>query len=119
MRSTLKESPDPSGWKGNVFYPDGIKGHGFGIEIAHGGRVWFPIVKADSEPTQHTTQETVQHWQEPVASHKRIHSPTPLADVTDNSASYCPICGSLVPGKRSDRRYCSTKCRKRSSRRNH
>jgi hypothetical protein len=108
-----------SGWKGNIFYPGGLDSNGFGIEIAPGGRVWFPIVKADSEPTQQITQEAGQAWQEPSAGSKVVHFPIPQSDVTDNSASYCPICGSPVPGKRSDRRYCSAKCRKKASRENH
>lgn len=105
-----------SGWKGNIFYPAGLDGNGFGIEVLANGRVWFPMVKTDSEPTQQTILETGQVWQEPVAGQKVVHFPTPLADVTDNSARFCLICSSMVPGKRLDRRYCSAKCRKKASR---
>jgi hypothetical protein len=46
-------------------------------------------------------------------SSKVIHPDTPQQNVTDN---LCVICGSLVPGKRIDRHYCSARCRKRASR---
>jgi hypothetical protein len=87
---------DLSGWKGNVFYPDGVNGRGFGIDVAPDGRVWFPMVEADSEPTPKTTLETSQGEQELVAIHKAVHLPTLPPDVTDNSGNCCLICGNPV-----------------------
>lgn len=113
MRSKVKDLKDAPGWKGNVFYPDGPDGNGFGIEILPDGRVWFPMLKADNDKVQKASPETCQLSQEPVSTNSGIYLSTLMQNVTDNS---CVICGNPVLGKRLDRQYCSAKCRKRASR---
>ena len=113
LKSKYKGPKEATGWQGNIFYPDGPDGSGFGIEVLPDGRVWFPMLKADQEPTPNIYPETSQPLQEPVSIPKGIHLPIPLPNVTDNS---CIICGKSVPGKRVDRKYCSARCRKVASR---
>lgn len=60
-----------------------------------------------------TASNTAQTAPEPVTQFPTIHLPTPTKNVTDN---YCLICGSPVPGKRLDRKFCSARCRKAASR---
>ncbi len=54
-----------------------------------------------------------------VAKPAAVHPTTPGQNVTDNTPitpkNLC-FCGSIIPGKRIDRRYCSPKCRKQASR---
>jgi hypothetical protein len=113
MKKQNNELKVSNGWRGNVYYPDGPDGNGFGIEILPDGRVWFPMLKADNDKVQKASLETCQPLQETVSTANGIYLSTLMQNVTDNS---CLICGSPVPGKRLDRRYCSAKCRKRASR---
>lgn len=113
MKQQNNELKVSNGWKGNVYYPDGPDGNGFGIEILPDGQVWFPMLKTDNDKSQKVASETSQPLQESVSTSNGIYLSTLMQNVTDNS---CLICGSPVPGKRLDRRYCSAKCRKRASR---
>jgi len=53
-----KEIKEPSGWQGNIFYPDGPGGQGFGIEILPNGRVWFPCISSVGKNIQGMRQES-------------------------------------------------------------
>ena len=57
MKLRIKELKEPSGWQGNIFYPDGTDGQGFGIEVLPDGRVWFPRLNTAEEKTQLSSQE--------------------------------------------------------------
>ena len=72
-RSAIKDPQESPGWKGNVFYPDGPTGHGFGIAILPDGRVWFPMVKEIGEKVQATIQEPSYPLQEPVPKFQEVH----------------------------------------------
>lgn len=49
---------DPPGWRGNVYYPSGTAGSGFGIEVLPTGKVWFPRVETGNSEEQNTPPET-------------------------------------------------------------
>jgi hypothetical protein len=50
-RPAIKDPQESPGWKGNVFYPDGPTGAGYGILIKPSGDVVFPMVPADGKKT--------------------------------------------------------------------
>ena len=52
MKLRTKDLKEPFGWHGNIFYPDGTDGQGFGIEVLPDGRVWFPRLNKAEEQTQ-------------------------------------------------------------------
>jgi hypothetical protein len=51
---------------------------------------------------------------QPAALPAPAHQDTPV--ICDNQSKSCVLCGGQVPGKRSDRRFCSVRCRKIASR---
>lgn len=52
MNKLVRDQKEPGGWLGNIFYPDGFHGSGFGIEALSDGRVWFPAIKPIGEETK-------------------------------------------------------------------
>jgi hypothetical protein len=61
LKSNIKEIKEPSGWQGNIYYPDGSGGKGFGIEVLPNGQVWFPCIDLTKEITQPSFQEQGSH----------------------------------------------------------
>jgi hypothetical protein len=57
LKLRIKGLKEPSGWQGNIFYPDGTDGQGFGIEVLPNGQVWFPRITSVEEKNQLSVQE--------------------------------------------------------------
>ena len=75
--------------------------------------IFYQDGKRAVEPTTEKPAPTSQTPEQAVIKRPAIHLSIPTPHVTDN---LCKVCGSLVPGKRHDRAFCSARCRKQSSR---
>jgi hypothetical protein len=80
LKLRIKEIKEPSGWQGNIFYPDGTDGQGFGIEVLSNGRVWFPRITSAEEKTQSSVQEPGSTL--PGSNSKLNVTPVPMANDT-------------------------------------
>jgi predicted nucleic acid-binding Zn ribbon protein len=97
---------DTGHWDDDLFI---INGHKYGVTPSL--KTVELLDNAETKPDQPNSRA------ESAVTGLSIPLPIPTTDVTDNSLNYCIVCGRPVPGKRRDRRYCSSRCRQRARRR--
>jgi hypothetical protein len=121
MRKTLSKPLKVStGWKGNVFYPDGEKRPGYGLVVLETGDVVFPVVpQMPQEPVQVGSQLVITPKQvvPVVPPKKQTRCHTSLKKTHGKRPKIRKKC--IVCGKNKcdiDKDTCSASCRQRACR---